>query len=222
MSKPTFPSARAQANHWLTDILGQQRTVDEALAQRPATGADPDQRFAMLLLLTTLQHLGQIDAVLARYLDKPLPPKRLAIMNALRIGAAQLLLLDTPAHAAVNEAVTLVKKGKDAGLSGLVNAVLQKIAHEKPTLPEPIHNLPSWLRTRWESAYGHEAVAVMAQLATQRPPLDIHTTEDSIDGIRLDAQIIRVGVAHAAVESLTGYDQGTFFVQDVAASYPVR
>ena len=222
MSKSPILSARAQANQWLTHILGQQAMLDEALAQRPATGTDADQRFAMLLLLTTLQHLGQIDAVLARYLDKPLPAKRLAIMNTLRIGAAQLLLLHTPPHAVVNEAVAFIKKGKDVGLSGLVNAVLQKIAREKPALPEPIHNLPAWLRARWEKSYGHEAVATMAQLATQRPPLDIHTTADAIEGVRLDAQILRVGTAHAAVESLAGYAQGAFFVQDIAASYPVR
>ncbi len=297
-------SARAQAHALLGTVLGEKQTVDEAIAKAPLAGSDPDQRFAMLLLLTTLQHLGQIDAVIAQFLDKPLPEKRITITNALRIGAAQLLLLDTPAHAAVNESVTLVKNAKDAGFSGLVNAVLQKIAREKPSLPEVIHNLPAWLRARWEACYGADAVASMAQVASVRAPLDINAQEaltlnfcpspetpksvstspkgevigrrvepngevllgsdagsitsplgevDSSEAreaipkamlsqnpledfrvrgfsgkgglstpTRLDSHIIRLAPDHPSVESLPGYDDGALFVQDIAASYPMR
>ena len=225
-SKPvyrlTHQSARAQAHGLLGLVLGERLTVDEAISRQPLTGEAADQRFVMLLVLTVLQHVGQLDAVIGKYLEKKLPPKRLAVTNALRLGAVQLLLLDTPSHAAVNESVALVKKGKEAGLAGLVNAVLQKIAREKPLLPEAIHNLPDWLRGRWEKRYGKDAVARMAQLAAARAPLDMNTLLEVEGGTRLDAQIVRLGPEHAAVESLPGYDTGAFFVQDVAASYPVR
>lgn len=221
--RPTaLQSARAQAHALLCAILSEGLTLDEALARAPIGGSDADQRFAMLLVRSTLQHLGQLDAVLAPYLDKPLPKKRLAVSNALRLGAAQLLLLDTPAHAAVNETVVLVKQGKDAGLAGLVNAVLQKIVREKPALPAPIENLPHWLRTRWEKTYGADAVAAMAQVASARAPLDVHGAV-SLDGAtRLDSHIQRFMGEHPSVEGLPGYDTGAFFVQDLAASYPVR
>jgi 16S rRNA (cytosine967-C5)-methyltransferase len=215
-------SARAQAHALLMLVLGEKRTMDEAVAKSPLVGAEADQRFAMLLALTTLQHIGQVDAVLVRYLDKPLPPKRLTITNALRLGVVQLLLLDTPAHAAVNETVALVKQGKDAGLAGLVNAVLQKISREKPPLPEPIANLPEWLRDRWEQRYGAEQVALMAQVATQRAPLDMHSAMDMEGAERLDSFMVRFSGSHLPVEQLAGYDAGAFFIQDVAASYPVR
>ncbi len=65
-------------------------TLDEALAAMPLRGAEADVKFAQLLTRTTLRHLGRIDALLARYLDKPLPPKRSAITNALRRTAAAL------------------------------------------------------------------------------------------------------------------------------------
>ncbi len=221
--RPAMPqTARAHAHALMMLVLGEGITLDEALAKHPLNGAEADQRFAMLLALTTLQHLGQLDAVLATFLEKPLPPKRLTITNALRIGAAQLLLLNTPAHAAVNETVTLVKQGKDAGLAGLVNAVLQKIVREKPTLPAPIENLPAWLRARWEATYGAEMVAAMAAVASSRAPLDIHSAVDMEGAVRLDAMMQRFAADHLPVEHLTGYDAGAFFVQDVAASYPVR
>lgn len=219
--KPTR-SARAQAHDLLYDIMGDRWTLDEAVARAPLTGAEADQRFTMLLVRTTLQHLGQLDAVLTPYLEKPLPPKRLAITNALRLGAAQLLLLGTPAHAAVNETVRLVKNTKDAGFSGLVNAVLQKMARDQPALPKPIENLPAWLRTRWENAYGATAVAQMAEIASQRAPLDIHSRIAMDGAIQLDAQMQRFRGDHPPVEQLAGYDAGAFFVQDLAASYPVR
>lgn len=215
-------SARAQALGLLAQVLAEKRTLDEALSHVPLSGAEDDQRFAMLLVLTTLRHLGQVDALLATYIEKPLPPKRIAVMNALRLGVVQLLLLDTPAHAAVNESVSLVKRGKDAGLSGMVNAVLQRISREKPTLPAPTHNLPARLRVRWERQYGAEAVAKMAEIAVTRPPLDIHSTSDMAGAERLDASMVRFGADHPPVEALPGYAEGAFFVQDIAASYPAR
>jgi 16S rRNA (cytosine967-C5)-methyltransferase len=215
-------SARFHAHALLNAVLGETLTLDEAVAKHPLTGAEADQRFAMLLALTVLQHLGQLDAVLTKFLEKPLPAKRLNITNALRLGVVQLLLLDTPAHAAVNETVALVKKGKDAGLAGLVNAVLQKVVREKPTLGAPIDNLPQWLRARWEKNYGVEAVAAMAQVAAQRAPLDVNSEIDMENAERLDGVMQRYQSSHVPVEQLAGYADGAFFVQDVAASYPVR
>lgn len=221
-SRHTTATPRAQAHALLMQVLGERLNLDEALARQPLIGADTDQRFAMLLVLTSLQHRGQLDAVIAGFLEKPLPAKRLAVSNALRLGAAQLLLLRTPAHAAVNETVALIKQGRDAGLAGLVNAVLQNIARAMPPLPGPMTNLPPWLRTRWESTYGVEAVAAMAHAASTRAPLDIHGGAPMEGAVRLDTHIQRFIGEHPPVELLPGYDSGAFFVQDIAASYPVR
>lgn len=223
MANPPKPTnARAYAIHLLSAVLDDRRALEDAIAAQPFAGSAADERFAQMLVLTVFRHLGQIDALLATCLEKPLPAKRRAITNALRIGAAQLLWLATPAHAAVHETVAAIKHGKDAGLTGLVNAVLQKLARNRPTLPEPIHNLPAWLRARWESFYGPAAVAAIAQVAARRPPLDLNTLADMPDATRLDAEITRLPSDHAAVETLPGYDAGAFFVQDLAASYPVR
>lgn len=219
---PAPPSARAYALGLLTRVLGEKQTLDEAVAAQPYTGGEADGRFATLLVLSVLRHLGQLDGVIAHYLEKKIPAKRVAVMHALRLGVVQLLLLDTPPHAAVNETVALVKKGKDAALAGLVNAVMQKIAQERPTLPAATCNLPEWLAARWSAWYGAEAVAAMAETALLRPALDLQSAQPMDAALRLDPLMLRLPADHPPVEHLPGYAEGAFFVQDIAASYPVR
>lgn len=217
-------STRTQAALLLQHLLADRRTLDEAMAERPIQGDGSDSRFVMMLVLTTLRHLGQIDALLARYVSKPLPAKRVMARQALRLGVTQLLLMNTPAHAATNETVHMVKASKDAGLSGLVNAVLQKIARERPALPAPIHNVPDWLRMRWEHAYGAASVTAIAAIAAERPPLDMVAPEPFTfaQGARLDPIVWRMPPEHESVADLEGYGEGSFWIQDVAATYPVR
>lgn len=215
-------SARAHALQLLDHVLRQKRTLDEALLASTATISEADSKFTMMLTLTVLRHLGQIDAILAKRLDKPLPAKRMAVTNTLRLGVAQLLWLNTPTHAAVNETVALIKKGPNVGFSGLVNAVLQGIARDQPEIPVAMHNVPAHTETRWKKAYGKQVFDAMAQVAATRPPLDLHTSLDMENATRLDPQMIRLPSDHASVETLPGFAEGTFFVQDIAASYPAR
>ncbi|MEJ0010326.1 MAG: transcription antitermination factor NusB [Alphaproteobacteria bacterium] len=224
MSRIAPSAVRREAIALLDAVLTQQRTLDEAAASLPLAGDSADARFAMLLALAVLRHLGQLDALIARYLDKPLPVKRTRVTQALRIGLAQLLLLDTPAHAAVNETVEAIKGGKDAGLAGLLNAVLQRAAREKPALPEALHNIPGHFRARWEQRYGAAIAAAVAEAAAQRPPLDLNLPQPATmpSGARLDGQIWRLPPEHESVAALPGFAEGAFFVQDIAASYPVR
>lgn len=221
--KPNAASSpRAQASQLLQHILQQKVTLDEALAERPLQGDAADTRFIMMLVLTTLRHLGQLDALVKKYLEKPLPDKRVSAQNALRLGVAQLLLMHTPAHAAIHETVELVKQGPDKGLSGLVNAVLQNISREQPAMPHPAHNIPQWLQHRWEHSYGKPTMKAIADVAAMRPPLDVCTRGNFAQGERLDAQVWRLPSDHEAVQELEGYGEGNFWVQDIAATYPAR
>ncbi len=222
--KPNHVSpVRTQAALLLNQLLQQKCTLDEALAERPLQGEDASVRTVMMMVLTTLRHLGQVDALLNQYMERPLPEKRGMAIQGLRLGVVQLLLMRTPAHAAINETVNMVKASVDVGLAGLVNAVLQKISRENPPLPSPVQNLPSWVKTRWQKAYGADAVKAMAVVAAERPPLDLHVGDrDFAGGERLDARLWRLPPDHESVASLAGYDEGNFWVQDVAATYPVR
>jgi 16S rRNA (cytosine967-C5)-methyltransferase len=62
----------------------------------------------------------------------------------------------------------------------------------------------------------------MARIAATRAPLDVQSAANMEGAERLDAFIVRFRGSHLPVEQLAGYDAGAFFIQDIAASYPVR
>ena len=132
----TPPTSRTISLNALEFVLRKGRTLGESLESQPAFAAlaGRDRGFTRLLLLTTLRRLGQIDAAIDSLLDKPLPARRSAVRDILRLGAAQLLFLGTPPHAAVDGAVRQTAQSRHAALKGLVNALLRRLGREGTTL----------------------------------------------------------------------------------------
>lgn len=95
-----------------------------------------DAGFATELAYGALRGQGLYDAVLARCVDRPLDKLDPAILDALRLGAHQLLAMRVPHHAALDETVGLARAVIGAGPSGLVNAVLRKVAR---------HDAAAWI-----------------------------------------------------------------------------
>src|SRR6476660_8407692 len=96
-------AARRAALELLIACLDKGQPLDEALSRHNGFPAlDPrDRAFVRLLLATTLRRLGEIDAVLSAMIERPLDGANAVGRQILRLGAAQLLFLGTPAHAAV-------------------------------------------------------------------------------------------------------------------------
>ncbi len=113
--------------------------------------------------------MGTLDAVLEPFLRKE-PPE--PVRNVLRIGAAGLLLLETPSHAAVATAVALAKRRGLTPFAGLVNAVLRKVAAAGPDALGDLNSArldtPPWLWTSW----GQDARAI-ASAHQVEAPLDV-------------------------------------------------
>ncbi|MEN8208549.1 MAG: transcription antitermination factor NusB [Candidatus Fermentibacteria bacterium] len=117
-----------------------------------------DRAFALRLLRETTVWRVRLDRALTRFCSKPLDDLDSSVLAALRIGAAQLLILGTPPHAAVSATVSALSGHR---ASGLVNAVLRKLAKEgEPNLNgAPLHEIwshPESLIERWVSRYGGE------------------------------------------------------------------
>ena len=186
-----------------------------------------DRAFARLIVSTTLRRLGQIDSVLKNYI-KQAPP--LYVQNALRMGAAQLLFLGTADHAAVGETVDLLKNhNKYVKFSGLANAVLRKIAREgasKLVNTTPRDNIPGWIYKSWEKSFGRASARQMALEYVKVPPLDITVKSDpegwaeKLGGEHIAENTVRLTKA-GQVQSLPGYLDGDWWVQDLSASLPV-
>lgn len=87
-----------------------------------------DAGFATELSYGALRGQGTYDAILAKCVDRPLDQLDPAILDALRIGAHQLLAMRVPAHAALDQTVGLARAVIGAGPSSLINAVLRRVA----------------------------------------------------------------------------------------------
>ncbi|HEY5881330.1 MAG TPA: transcription antitermination factor NusB [Nakamurella sp.] len=96
------------------------------LRDRGITGRDAG--LATELAYGSCRALGQLDAVIAACGDRPFEELDGAVIDALRLGAYQLLHTRIPPHAAVSATVELVRGGERPGAAGYVNAVLRGIA----------------------------------------------------------------------------------------------
>ncbi len=244
-------NARIAAAELLIAVLDQGRPLDDALieTQSFAVLAGRDRAFARALATAGLRRLGGVNTVLSRFLERPLPESAQHARALLHIGATQLLVLDTPAHAAVGETVGAANALRQArGFAKLINAVLRRVAREGQALfaaLPPGADLPPWLYARWRAAYGAEAERIAASLC-EEPPLDLSVKGDAegwarrLGGIVTPTGSVRLlgppasspadssagrrdaGGPRAAIDTLPGFADGAWWVQDAAAALPAR
>jgi len=202
--------------------------ANRALAALP----ERDRAFARRLVTTTLRHRGEIDAVVKRCLNRPLPKTAERRRNILRLGIAQLLFANIAPHAAVDNTVRLEGTAR---LRGFVNAVLRRVAREAEVLlagiDGPRANTSEWLWQSWCAAYGEETAHAIATAHLDDPPLDLTLKDRSPASIeswarRLDATVLPWGSLRlsdaGAISTLPGYDEGAWWVQDAGAALPVE
>ncbi|MGE0237918.1 MAG: RsmB/NOP family class I SAM-dependent RNA methyltransferase [Parvibaculaceae bacterium] len=222
-------AARRAALAILSAILEDARPFDETLMHEHARGLAPrDRAFVTALVQTCLRRKGESEAIIARFLAKKLPRKSGAASLILLLGAVQLLYLATPAHAAIDLAVTLARADRDARhFANLVNAVLRKLADVKP-IDRPRLNVPDWLWRRWVEAHGRETAEALARAHLDEPALDLSVRSapeewaKALGGSVLPTGSVRLRERSGAIETLAGFDDGAWWVQDAAAALPVR
>jgi 16S rRNA (cytosine967-C5)-methyltransferase len=146
----------------------------------------PDRAFATELVYGTLRWRGRLDHLLSHLVDRDLDRLDAFVANALRLGAYQLVFADgIPDTAAVDESVRCVRAAGLERATGLVNAVLRRLAREREQIPLPsleadpvghlTHtlSLPAWLAERWLELYGAEEAAALARACNRPPPLTV-------------------------------------------------
>lgn len=189
--------------------------------------APPDRARAQALALTTLRHLGRIDALLQHFLTRRPPTPAL---DALRLATAELRIDAIPPHAAVDAAVRLVSTGKGKALAGLVNAVARRVA-EAAELWEatPEGPLPDWLARPLATTWGAAVAEDIARAGRLAPPLDLTPRDPAAAAdlaARLGATLLPTGSLRCAtwgqVSALPGFEAGEWWVQDAAAALPAR
>ena len=223
--------ARSAAIELLNAVLIDKTSLDNAMTESEEFSRllGPDRAFARMLVSTCLRHLGEIDLAIDQFLLKPLAQNAILVRQSLRIGAAQLLFLGTPAHAAVDTSVTLLKRTRYAGFTGLVNAVLRRVTSAEPASLSvgAIANTPDWLFDTWQKEYGDDLAQEIALAHTQEAPLDITPKADpksvaqQLEGELLSSGSIRVR-SQGDITELPGYSAGDWWIQDAAAALPAH
>ncbi len=222
--------ARATALALLDTVLARRVPLDQALAESRTLGAlsPRDRAFARLLTATVLRRLGQLDDALARCLARLVNPG--TVRDILRLGAAQLMFLDTPPHAAVATSVDLAAANSPA-MKGLVNAILRRLAREGADILKQQDaaklDTPEWLWQSWSGSYGETTAREIAMAHWREAPLDLSVKSDAPTwAVKLEAKILPTGTLRRApgglIEELPGYVDGAWWVQDAAAALPVR
>ena len=226
--------AREMAVRTLTDVLTRRIPLDEAFERAVAhsTLEPRDRAFTRLMVTATLRRLGEIDAALSDRIERPLPKDADRVRQILRITAVQLLYLETPPHAAVDSAVALTRKEeRHTRFAGLVNAVSRRLAREAQQLRErpgtAAVNAPDWLLRRWSAHYGEEVAGRIAAAHLLEPALDLSAKSDTAGWAeRLGGEVLATGsirvTSGGRIEALPGFEEGAWWVQDAAATLPVK
>ena len=184
------------------------------------------------IVATVLRRLGTLRHLLALFLDRGFPGQAPRVETALLLGAAQILFLNVPDHAAVDLSVRLAQADRRAaGFAGLINAVLRRVAREGTgrlaAIDSTALDTPDWLMARWIAAYGEPTARAIAVANRNEPALDLTVTSDpeqcaeKLGGHVLPTRTVRA-IAHGSVSALAGFADGAWWVQDAAASLPAR
>ncbi|QUD86661.1 RsmB/NOP family class I SAM-dependent RNA methyltransferase [Phenylobacterium montanum] len=220
--------ARRAALDLVAAALDHRGGLEEALVRKPFAGLElRDRALARMTAMTLLRRLGAIDRLLDAKLAKP-PPE--AVRMLLRLGAAQLLFMDVPAHAAIDTTVRLAGAAEATRpFKGLVNAVLRGLQRDGAPDADPEVLAPGWLFARWRAAYGEADARAMAAVIAEEPLTDLSLRQAEGAGElaeALEAEVLPGGSLRSQkrgdVADWPGYAEGRWWVQDAAAAIPAR
>ncbi|WP_262298797.1 RsmB/NOP family class I SAM-dependent RNA methyltransferase [Microvirga sesbaniae] len=215
----------------VTETLKRRVPLDDVMEELFQTEklTSRDEALARAIAIVTFRRLGTLGHALRERLNKP--PKDERLMHLLAVGAAQILFLDVPDHAAVDSAVTIAQgdpKLHHAG--GFINAVLRRVARERDQIlgqDDPWLDTPTWLEERWIAQYGEPLATQIAQAHRSLASVDLTVKSDPqawaerLGGVLLPTGSIRLK-ERTAIRDLPGFEAGEWWVQDAAAALPAR
>jgi 16S rRNA (cytosine967-C5)-methyltransferase len=158
----------------------------------------PDRNLATALVLGVLRWQIRLDHQLHGMLKHPGAKLDREVLIALRQGAFQILHMDRiPARAAIDESVELAKRAGHRFASGMINAVLRKLAgaprvawpQETPAELAVAEAHPAWMVERWANFYGLEAARAICRHGQSQPA----------QSVRLPSPAVESELAHAGV-----------------------
>lgn len=215
---PGLPARRA-ALKLLDAVLHRGETLEQA-AHNACQGivGGPDRALALALAAEALRWLADLDLLINSATRQRLADDA-KVRSVLRLMLAGWLRLETPPHAVIATGLPLLAGGPRR----LAHGVFSTLSKRGAALPASPH-LPDAVAARW----GQRAEAIAAALG-EPPPLDLSLRDPAgtadwtqrLGGMSLMPGHVRLPRGQA-VENLEGFDEGAWWVQDLAASLPAR
>jgi 16S rRNA (cytosine967-C5)-methyltransferase len=230
-------TARRIAADILDNVIRRNRPLDgeiDGAEAHPglAALAERDRALVRKLVATVLRRIGTLRHLLEQFLESGFPKDAPRVETVLMVGAAQILFLDVPDHAAVDLSVRLVQADRRAAkYPGLINAVLRRVTRDGPELLKTLDvvplDTPAWLFERWKRNFGEEVARAIAVAHGHEPPLDLTVKSDAESWAqRLRGRVLPTGSVRTdtggLVSLLPGYSEAAWWVQDAAAALPAR
>jgi 16S rRNA (cytosine967-C5)-methyltransferase len=218
----------------LVDGRNLNQVLDESMRRKAVW--TPAQRAALQdLSFGTLRYYGQLRAILALLLHKPMLDQR--IFYVLLVALYQLQYSKAAHHAVVDHAVRSAQM-LNAKVSGLVNAILRNFLRGRDVLLEQAaqsdegkYSYPQWWIDELQVQYGERSVAILAA-GNQRPPMTLRVNRRRGSTADYLAQLVHQDISARLIEpdalqldkpvpvdKLPGFFSGQVSVQDAGAQY---
>jgi len=180
--------ARAAAYETVFRVFEQDAYADRALRTAVASLDQRDRAFAQRLAYGTIQRVRTLDYAIEQLGRRPVRKLDPPVRAALRLGAYELGFMQTPRHAAVNEAVELVRTAKLERAVAFTNAVLRRVADGigalLESLPEGALKLsyPDWVEQVWTRDFGREQALALMRVQNEAPETVVRLIRGEIEG----------------------------------------
>jgi 16S rRNA (cytosine967-C5)-methyltransferase len=191
-----------------------------------------DRALANRLVTTALRRHGQINLMLAKYLERGVPKKSGPFEAILRLALAHLVFLpELGDHSAIFLAVEAARRDtRSQPYAKLMNAVLRRAQGEAHQLRHLPHQalFPETLGPLWRETYGEAAIEDFAEALIEGAPLNLTLRDEdpalveALGATPVLADTVRIETRDRPVEALSGYAEGRWWVQDAAAAIPAR
>ena len=180
--------ARAAAYETVFRVFEQDAYADRALPTAVASLDQRDRAFAQRLAYGTILRVRTLDYAIEQLGRRPVRKLDPPVRAALRLGAYELGFMQTPRHAAVNEAVELVRRARLERAVAFTNAVLRRVADGIGALLESLpegalkHSYPDWVEEVWTRDFGREQALALMRAQNEAPETVVRLVRGEIEG----------------------------------------